>query len=106
MSGIAKEITSYDELIEVLRARKTELQMSNQAIDHRAGLAEDATNKILGPRRAKKLGPVSLNMLEALGLRLFLLEDPIATARTLAQTTPRKAAYDTTAARRIASANG
>jgi hypothetical protein len=89
-----------------LRALKAELQMSNQEVDHRAGFTEDHTNKILGPRRNKKFGRVSLpDMFGALGVRLFLLEDTVATARTLSRITPRKAAHDNSQ-KQIASANG
>jgi hypothetical protein len=44
---------------------------------------------VLGDRHKKKLGPVSLGpMLQVLGLRMLIIEDPITTARTLALRTP------------------
>jgi hypothetical protein len=97
MAAIAREILDYDELIQLCRQRKKELQLSNVEVDEIAGFSEMGTNKLLGPRRYKHLGRVSAPLLfGALGIRLFLLEDPGATAKPLARRTPRQDQYDTT----------
>lgn len=98
---IAKEITSYDQLIEVCNARVDELQLTRAQLDELASLPENYSSKVLRKKHYKYLGQCSYpKILFALGLRVFLLEDPVATAKTLAVRTPRKANYDTSAMRK------
>jgi hypothetical protein len=55
-------VRSTDDMIEAFRAIKGQLGLSNVLCDKLAGLAEDHTNKILGPRRVKNLGPMTFDI--------------------------------------------
>lgn len=70
-------VCDYDGLIAALRTRKAELGLSDSFLDELTGLQSGYTGKIFGPKQVKKLGPVSLGLLlQALGLKIVLLEDP------------------------------
>jgi hypothetical protein len=78
----AKLITSLDDLIEALRQRRDELDISHETIDDVSGLQPGYTSKVLA--RMKGLGPVSLPaLLGALACGLVLVEDPL--QRTLVE---------------------
>jgi hypothetical protein len=97
---LGRLITDYRTLVETCRARADELQLSRSEIDRLSGLPSGYAGKILGkasvedvgfPRKkgSKKLWPVALEtMLGTLGLKILLIEDEAATARTLALRTP------------------
>jgi hypothetical protein len=86
-------ITDYQTLVETCRARADELGISRLEIDRLGGLPVGYAGKLLGrdglgPRK-KKIWPVALeSMLGVLGLKILLIEDGAATARTLALRTP------------------
>lgn len=64
------------ELVEVLRRRKQELQITDQELDRIAGLTSGHSGKLLGAARVKRFGELSLFlMLGALGLRLAVVID-------------------------------
>jgi hypothetical protein len=74
-------ISSYDDLHAALRRRADELKLSRRTIDDLAGLADGYVEKLLGPRQVKKFSVRSLGaILSALGVKLVLVEDPIARA--------------------------
>jgi hypothetical protein len=86
---LGRIVNDYDGLIEICRQRAEELAISREGIDDLSGLADGLAGKLLGKRRRKNMGPTSLGpMLQALGLRLLIIEDEAATARTLALRTP------------------
>src|SRR3981081_885694 len=91
-ANLGRLISDYGALLEAFRERAKELEISREGIDEIAGWADGYAGKILGGERAKKrkiIGPLSLElMLGALGLKLILVEDPVATARTLARREP------------------
>lgn len=67
---------SYDELIEALRARKAQLELSDSMVDLIGGLTRGHTEKILGPSRTKKLSPMTIDVLLAtLAVKICLIED-------------------------------
>lgn len=71
-----KLITTLDDLIEALRRRRDELDISHETIDAVSGLQSGYTSKVLA--RMKGLGPVSLPaLLGALACGLVLVEDPL-----------------------------
>lgn len=75
-------VTSYDELIEAIRRRAVERGVSHNQLDELAGLPTGYCGKVLGPSQVKKLGPLSMSvMLQALGLALVVVEDPVSLAR-------------------------
>jgi hypothetical protein len=86
---LGRIVNDYEGLIEVCRQRAAELELSREGIDLLSGCAPGLAGKILGHRQAKKLGPTTLKpILQALGLRLLVIEDDHETALTLAVREP------------------
>jgi hypothetical protein len=73
-------ITSYDQLVNAIRARISELQTTYEGVDAVAGLADRHTSKLMC--QTKTFGPMSLMCtLQALGLVLILAQDDEQIAR-------------------------
>jgi hypothetical protein len=76
------EVLCYDDLIEVLRARANELELSRESIDTICGLPSGLAGKILGLKSIRRLGMDSLGpILETLGLKLLAVPDEAKLAR-------------------------
>jgi hypothetical protein len=75
-------LRTYDDLVQVIRARRDELDVPHEIIDDIAGLAAGHTSKLLTPRPMKLIGPVSWNVFEALGMSLVAIENGAALARS------------------------
>jgi hypothetical protein len=74
--------SDYDGLIEALRARKSDLQLTDTALEELAGLTAGHVGKLLGDLRAKILGPVTLPLiLQALAVKIVLVHDAEAAAK-------------------------
>jgi hypothetical protein len=91
--SIARPIPGYRGLVETCRARAEELGISRLEIDRLAGLPDGYSAKLLGrgnsTKKKARLWPIGLEgMLAVLGLKMLLVEDEAATARTLAHRTP------------------
>jgi hypothetical protein len=76
------KIRSYSDLLAAIRARRDELDLPHMVIDDLAGLQEGYTSKVLSPTPRRFIGPISWNMLEALGLGLVLVNDTAALERS------------------------
>jgi hypothetical protein len=91
-ANLGRLITDYRGLVEICRQRADELAVSRLELDRLAGLAPGYSGKLLGNgngKTKKTMWPVGLeSVLGALGLRILLIEDEAATARTLALRTP------------------
>jgi len=75
-------IGSRDDLVEVLRARKDELGLSNEFIEEALLMTSGGADKILGPTRQKGLSwPVAFDMVELFGGKLVFQIDPATEAR-------------------------
>jgi hypothetical protein len=89
---LGRLISDYGALLEAFRERAQELEISRVAIDEIAGWADGYASKLLAGEAAKRrkiIGPLSLGlMLGTLGLKMILVEDPEATARTLKRRAP------------------
>src|SRR5258708_7701053 len=89
---LGRLISDYRGLVETCRARAEELELSRSEIDRIGGLPAGYAGKLLGnglAKRKKRMWPIGLEaMLGALGLRILLIEDEVATARTLALRIP------------------
>ncbi|WP_316228631.1 hypothetical protein [Bradyrhizobium sp. SZCCHNR1045] len=86
------EITDYESLISVCRARADELQLSRSNIDAIAGWADGLAGKILGSASAKRVGPLTLEpLLAALGLKLIAAPNHVTLERHRNQRIPRDA---------------
>jgi hypothetical protein len=87
--SIAQPISKYKDLVEACRQRANELGLSRLEIDRIGGLPAGYAGKLLAVKCKKRLGPISLEtMLGVLGLKILLIEDEAATARTLALREP------------------
>jgi hypothetical protein len=99
-ANLGRMISDYRGLIETCRARAEEIGVSRLDIDRLGGLPAGYAGKLLGkaavddvsyPRKksSKKMWPVALEaVLGVLGLKILLIEDDAATARTLALRVP------------------
>src|ERR1700722_11957121 len=92
---LGRLIGDYRALVETCRARADELELSRLEIDRLGGLPVGYAGKLLGKDggepggKNKKMWPIALeSMLGVLGLKILLIEDEAATARTLALRTP------------------
>jgi hypothetical protein len=87
-AGLGRVIGDYRGLVETCQQRAVELGLSRLEIDRLSGLPSGYSGKVLGngnSTKPKRLWPVGLEaMLGALGLKILLIEDEGATARTLA----------------------
>ncbi|MDB5937581.1 MAG: hypothetical protein JWQ01_4925 [Massilia sp.] len=84
-------IRSMPELIQALRDRARELQLTHETIDNVAGLQSGYTGKLLAPKPIKNLGPMSFeSILGALGVAVVVVEDPEQVARVSKQWVKRE----------------
>jgi hypothetical protein len=73
---IGTVINCRDDLVEVLRARKAELNLSNAYIEDQLHMAAGGADKVIGPSRTRGLSlPVALDLIELLGGRLVFEVD-------------------------------
>jgi hypothetical protein len=76
------EVTDYDSLLKLLRARADELQISRSTLDHISGLPDGFSAKLLSLNKLRRIGMQSLGpMLDALCLRLVAVPDVAAFER-------------------------
>jgi hypothetical protein len=80
------DVTSYSELIGVIRTRVGQLGVRYLDFDQLACFAEGLSGKIFGPAQIKRLGIEKMfDALRAAGLRLRIEEDPEQTAKMQAR---------------------
>jgi hypothetical protein len=90
---VLAQVTDYAGLITALRARVDELNLTFDTLDEVAGLSDRYSSKLLTPaiKPSRTLGKMSLGaVLGALGLRLIVVEDPVALAKVQNRYRPRK----------------
>jgi hypothetical protein len=76
-------VEHYAALLSVIRARVAEPGISYELVDHFSGLTSGHFSKLVCDPPIKRMGSMTLFLvLEALGLRLVLADDPEARART------------------------
>src|SRR6516225_9292151 len=99
---IVAEFSDYNELINGLRRRAAELNLSGQSIDTLSGLTERYSQKLLGPQQIRRLNAISLGpFFGALAVRGVLVEDQTALEKLRRQTTPRRNEYVRAAATHV-----
>jgi hypothetical protein len=91
--SIARPVQGYRGLVETCRARAEELALSRHELDRLAGLPQGYCGKLLGnadtAKAPKRMWPIALeSVLGALGLKIIVIEDETAAARTLALREP------------------
>ena len=78
----ATSVTNYTGLLDAVRARMAELELTYEILDHLSGVQVGYSSKILGPRPVKAFGPVSLGaIMGASALRIVVEPDEAAAAR-------------------------
>ncbi len=83
-------VRNYTELVDALARVKNFLQLSNETLEQVAGLCAGHADKMLGPSRAKTVGPRSLDLLlGALGLELVVRPNPEAAKKMASRWEPR-----------------
>lgn len=87
----SRMITSMPELVQALRDRRDQLNVSHETLDSISGLQSGYVSKLLAPTPIKNLGVMSFgSLLGALGLAVIVIEDPQAVARVRHLWQPRK----------------
>jgi hypothetical protein len=91
--SIARPIPGYRGFIEVCRARCNELGVSRLELDRLAGLPAGYSGRLLSngdnAKEPRRMWPASLDaILGTLGLRILIIEDEAAAARTIARREP------------------
>jgi hypothetical protein len=86
-----RPIRSQSELLDAIRARRDELNISHETIDNIAGFQAGYTSKLLCTPPMKNPGPMSLGaLLGALGMALMPVPDPEMIAKVEDRWEPRK----------------
>jgi hypothetical protein len=86
--------SDYNEMINSLRLRAADLNLSGADADRISGLPERYAQKLLGPNQVRRLGACSLGpFLGALCLKGQFVEDKAALERLRRRTTPRRNEY-------------
>jgi hypothetical protein len=87
----ATSVTDYAGLLEVIRRRMAELELTYELLDHLAGTQQGYANKILGPNPSKTLGRVSFaSIVGALALKVTVSVDKVQAERMRGRWTPRR----------------
>lgn len=88
------EIFSYDDLLHALRQRADELEISRETISALAGVQEGYAQKVLSLNKTRRIGMETFGaFLDALPVKLVLVEDPAAQDRNLSRYKPRDDAH-------------
>lgn len=90
MSRQLATVNGYAGLIAAIRARKTEMRISDAELEEIAGLTRGHVSKLLAAGASKVLGPLSMGrLLRALGLELIVAENADQTAAVRKLYVPR-----------------
>jgi hypothetical protein len=85
------EVREYADLLKLAQARMDELGITYETLDALSGVTDRYSQKILGSRPIKRLGPISLPaILGSLGMKLVAVEDSAALDRIRHRLAPRK----------------
>jgi hypothetical protein len=94
---LGRVIDDYRSLVEICQQRAVELGISRLELDRLSGVTSGYCGKILGngnSKKQKRLWPIGMEaILGALGLKILVIEDEAATARTLQLRVPVKASH-------------
>jgi hypothetical protein len=87
-------IKSYSDMVQLVRDRADLLEISRLEIDRISGIQDGHSGHLFSRRFTKIFGMKTLMpVLETLGLRLLVVEDPEWTARTLKLRAPRNSSH-------------
>jgi hypothetical protein len=86
-------VTDYEEMIAAIRARMRELGITNETVDAITGLPAGYTGKLIAGNATKNMGRMSFGaILQALALRLIVVEDAAAAEKMRPRWAQRKKA--------------
>lgn len=89
-----RTVSTREQLLQVLRDRRDELNIAHTTIDAISGLPEGYVSKVLAPQPIRNIGPTSLRALLgalALGIvRVVIVEDEEQAAKVRRRWIPRK----------------
>lgn len=75
--GEARIIACRDDLVEALRSRKAELNLSNEFVENATHMTDGGCDKVLGPSQQKGMSwDVAFNLVELFGCRLVIEPSP------------------------------
>jgi hypothetical protein len=84
-ADVIATVRSSEDMVDALRAIKTLLGLSNEFCDQIGGLSSGHTDKILGPTRAKNLGPMTFDLFCELFAVEFRMHINIDAAKRMAE---------------------
>jgi len=91
---ILADVVSYEDMLDALRSRVTELQINGERFDEFVGLPRGYLSKLVGARPMRRLGMTSFGpVLAGLGLRLLVIEDLAGTDRLKSRLKPRNPSF-------------
>src|SRR6516165_11042366 len=91
---VIADVSSYEQMLDALRQRVTELQIHGTRFDDFAGLPIGYLSKLIGPNPIRRIGMTSFEpLMTALGLRCLFVEDEAATQRLKNKLPPRNPSY-------------
>ena len=91
---IVATFDSYAGMLDAIRARVNELQVSGERLDEYVGLPRGYYSKIAGAKPIRRLGMTSFApVLNGLGLKCQFIEDQEATERLKNRLPPRNSSY-------------
>jgi hypothetical protein len=91
---VIADVSSYEQMLDALRARVTALQVNGQIFDEYCGLPRGYLSKLVGANPVRRLGMTSFGpVVSALGLRCLFIEDEQATERLKKKLPPRNNSY-------------
>ena len=94
MPRVVATFDSYAGMLEAIRARVDELQVSGERLDEYVGLPRGYYSKIAGAKPIRRLGMTSFApVLNGLGLKCQFIEDQEATERLKNRLPPRNSSY-------------
>jgi hypothetical protein len=84
-------VKEYDDLLDAARARKAQLGITFATLDDVSVVQPGYSAKLLGPVPTKNFGPMSFSaIMGALGVKLVMVEDPVALAQVRGRLVKRK----------------
>jgi hypothetical protein len=91
---IVATFDSYAGMLDAIRARVNELQVSGERLDEYVGLPRGYYSKVAGAKPIRRLGMISLApILNGLGLKCQFIEDPVGTEHLKNRVAPRNSSY-------------
>ena len=91
---VVAEFSDYAGMLDALRRRVNELQLSGERFEEYAGLPRGYLSKLVGARPQRRIGMTSYGpVIAGLGLRCLFVEDNEATQRLKNRVAPRNGSY-------------